>query len=39
MFLADTDATPRIARVGTYADEFVRQDGRWLLSRRVITFG
>jgi len=39
MFLTDTATRPRIARTGTYDDEFVRDGGRWLLSRRVITFG
>jgi uncharacterized protein (TIGR02246 family) len=39
MFLVDTTTTPRVARVGSYADAFARLDGRWLLTRRVITFG
>ena len=39
MFLVDTSTEPRIGRVGTYTDQFVRTNGRWLLSRRDITFG
>lgn len=39
MFLVDTTTEPRIGRVGTYTDEFARIDGRWLLTRRDITFG
>lgn len=39
MFLADTTSAPRVARVGTYADEFRRDGDRWLLARRVITYG
>jgi len=39
MFLADTATSPRIARVGTYADELVRADARWVLQRRVVDYG
>jgi ketosteroid isomerase-like protein len=39
MFLADTTTAPRIARVGTYADEFRRHGHHWLLVHRTITYG
>ncbi len=39
LFLEDTTGTPTVARVGTYDDELVRHEGRWLLARRVIGFG
>jgi uncharacterized protein (TIGR02246 family) len=39
LYLTDTTGTPTISRVGGYDDELARVDGRWLLTRRVITFG
>lgn len=38
-FYVDTAATPTLSGVGTYADEFELEDGRWRLSRRVIARG
>jgi hypothetical protein len=38
-FYVDTTTTPKLSGVGSYADEFELEDGRWRLSRRVISRG
>lgn len=38
-FYVDTTTAPRLSGVGTYADEFELEEGRWRLSRRVISRG
>ncbi|QXW01978.1 nuclear transport factor 2 family protein [Rhodococcus globerulus] len=38
-FYVDTAMAPRLSGVGSYADEFELEDGRWRLSRRVIARG
>lgn len=36
-YYLDTHATPRLATMGRYDDEFVRAPGGWRLARRVIS--
>lgn len=38
-FYVDTATSPELSGVGSYADEFELEDGRWRLSRRVISRG
>ncbi|WCT00851.1 MULTISPECIES: nuclear transport factor 2 family protein [Rhodococcus] len=38
-FYVDTTTSPKLSGVGSYADEFELEDGRWRLSRRVISRG
>ncbi|MDI9916339.1 nuclear transport factor 2 family protein [Rhodococcus sp. IEGM 1379] len=38
-FYVDTATAPRLSGVGSYADEFELEDGRWRLSKRVISRG
>lgn len=37
VFITTTDGRPSLAMLGTYDDELVRVDGRWLFLRRVVT--
>jgi uncharacterized protein (TIGR02246 family) len=39
VYWADTATAPVVRSMGRYADTFRRIDGRWMLARRVITFG
>lgn len=39
MFLVDTVSAPRIAGVGHYDDLLRKEDGRWLMAHRRVSFG